>query len=159
MLENVRKKDGPRGSSFMIALSLTVCLGSDLGQDLWPGRSMGKAPRTTSHQEAVTIHCIIKLCWWGAGLGSVGRSESLRSHSSSSQQGERKHRAKRIIPNPCWFFFFCGLKRSQIGAKCPSQPPNEPYAISSWLSEVLELFVSLKGFLFGDEIQMIRRLQ
>lgn len=79
-----------------------------------------------------------------AGQGSVGGSHChcLCSHSSSSQQKERKHSAKRISPNPCWFFFFfCGLKRDQIRAKCPSQQLNEHYAISPWLSGV-------SGFLF-----------
>lgn len=111
---------------------------------------MGKALRPTSHQDAIAIHFTTKICWGGAGLGSVGGSECLRSHWSSSQQEERKHRAERISPNPCWFFFFCGLKRSQIRAKCPSQLPNEHYAISPWLSGFLGLFVSLKGFLFRD---------
>lgn len=81
------------------------------------------------------------------GLAQSGGPNELSSHSSCSQQGERKHQAKRISPNPCWFFFFCGLKRNKNRAKCPNRPPNEHYAISPWLSGVLGLFVSLKRLL------------
>ena len=58
------------------------------------------------------------------------------------------------------FYFVLGLKTSQIGAKCPSRLPNEHYATAPWLSGVFwGCFVSLKGLLFGDGIQMIRGRQ
>lgn len=125
-------------------------------RDLSPNRRWEKHRRPTSPQEAVTNHFTIKMCWGWVGLSEVRGSKCLRSHSSSSRQGERKHRAKRISPNPCWFFLFFGLKRGAIGAKRPSWPPKEHYAISVWLSGASGPFALLKGFLFRDEILMIR---
>lgn len=84
------------------------------------------------------------------------RSKCLSSHSSFSQQGERKHQAKRISPNPCWFFFFFGLKRGPIGAKCPQL--DAKWALCNLfliVSGFGGLFVSLKASLFVDEILMI----
>lgn len=133
-------------SEFVITLSHT-------GLRSWAQALTWQGDRAC-HQEALVIHFTIKICWGGAGHGSAGRSEFLCSHSSFSQQGEKKHWAKRINTNRCWFFFFWGLKRNKIGAKCPSWQRNDHYAISPWLSMVWGS-VSLKSFLFWDEIQII----
>lgn len=148
MLENVWQTDGPGGrggslgsmSSNSMALSLAVLARTSGRVCILAGRRDQRLGRQVTRKPSLSISQL-KCAEGEPAFGSVGGSECRSSHSSSSRQGERKHRAKRISPNPCWFFFFCGLKRSQIGAKCPSWQPNEHYAISPWLSGVW-------GFLF-----------
>lgn len=90
---------------------------------------------------------------------SVGRSDCLRSHSPFSRQGERKRRAKRISPNPCWFFLFVWVKEDPNLSQMPL--PAAKWALCNlslivWSLGGFLFFVSLKVCLFGDEIRAIR---